>query len=142
MQKYRFFWAIVQVVLGLELLAIAWATWASLKTLVALLGASTDGQVVALQLSIVVVLLLGGIWLFATLRGALQRKPWVRASNFTIQILMLATATGILQGIIASKPYGFALLVLSLLGIVASAVLAKPEGPIVGGADGGRDDGA
>lgn len=127
--KLGVWWTLMQVVLGLEFLALAWLIWLNSAFFVSLLQAEqVPGSVIALQVSIVLALVAALIWVGLTFKGALRKNSWVRSSNLTIQILALAGATGVLQGIIGQKSAGVMLLIAALLGVLASLMLAqKPK---------------
>lgn len=57
--------------------------------------------------------------LFAAAIACLKHRAWTRGAILVWQILQFAIATSFLQGIEDWKPVGFALLILSVLGILA-----------------------
>lgn len=118
----------MQTVLLIELVGIVWAMWINVTQLVSLLGKNiSESGVFGLQLSIVLVLLLSFLWVFFSLKAAISKKDWVRSSNLTIQILVAATATGILQGIMSTKPVGLTLLACAIAGVIASLMIANSQ---------------
>lgn len=124
-KKLAALWFTMSIVLMLELLGVAWALLVNFLQVFDLLKIEQQAaEVIPLQISIVLMLLLSGLWLAITLRGAFLKKDWVRSSNLTIQVLVLAAATGILQGIIGTKPLGFALLICGIVGALMSILIA------------------
>ena len=123
-------WALMIVVLGIEALGVAWLTFN------ALLSVISDAQnplleeyrssVVAQGVGIVAMLILCTVWLAVTCVGAVRRRPWARASNLTVQVLVIAGATGVLQGIMGTPGLGVTLLVLGLVGLLGTW-LSRPQ---------------
>ena len=67
---------------------------------------------------------------FVPLIGALRGRGWARGSNLTLQLLLVAAASGILQGMLgagvpSASAIGWGLIVLAAAGILGS-VLARP----------------
>lgn len=85
------------------------------------------GMVTAQGLGIVALLAMGAVWVVITLIAAFRKRSWSRASNLTIQVLVLAGATGVLQGIMGSKPIGIILLIIAILGI-AGTLMTRDRG--------------
>lgn len=123
-------WALIIVVLGIEVLGIAWLAFE------ALLSVISDAQnplleeyrssVVAQGVGIVAMLVLCTLWLAVTCVGALRRRSWARASNLTVQVLVIAGATGVLQGIMGSTGLGVMMLALGLIGLLGTW-LSRPQ---------------
>ncbi|MBO1900826.1 hypothetical protein J4H92_02550 [Leucobacter weissii] len=79
------------------------------------------------RLSVFLALVIGWLWVCATLAGALRsRAPWSRGSAITIHVLLFAAGTGILQLSLADPRLGWVLVLMSLAGFFA-ALLAKPS---------------
>lgn len=126
--KQSVWWRVMQGALLIELVGIIWAVWINVRQLITLFGKNiTENGVFGLQLSIVLVLVLAALWVFFSLKAAIFRKDWVRSSNLTIQILVAATATGILQGIMSTKAVGLTLLVCAIAGVAASLMIASSQ---------------
>lgn len=123
-------WALMAVVLGIETLGLAWLAWGSLMSVISdgsnpLLG-EYRGTVIAQGVGIVIIVLVCAIWALVTTVGAFRRRTWARASNLTIQVLVIAAATGVLQGIIGTRGLGVALLALGVAGLLG-AWLTRPR---------------
>lgn len=123
-------WALTLLVLGVEVLGGVWFAW---KTLGEILRdrnnpelAEYISEVTTQGVSLLLVLLCGVGWITYTFIGALRKKPWSRASNLTVQVLVLAAATGIFQGIMGTFAVGVLLLCLSLAGI-AGSFMTRPQ---------------
>lgn len=85
------------------------------------------GTVTTQGVGIFVLLAIGAAWILFTLVAAFRKHSWSRASNLTIQVLVLAGATGVLQGIMGTKPIGIILLVIAILGI-AGTLMTRDRG--------------
>lgn len=118
-------WRLLCIVLGVQsVLAIALA-WIAVSGYLA----ATDDPF-ADRMSVLIVALASVVWVFATLVGALRGRGWARGSNLTLQLLLIAAASGILQGMLgagvpSASAIGWGLIVLAAAGILGS-VLARP----------------
>lgn len=81
-----------------------------------------------MTIGIIAVVALSVLWIIVTFLGALRRRPWARSSNLTIQVLVLAAATGVLQGIMGERWIGFVLLALAVLGLLATLMVRPAKG--------------
>lgn len=130
-KRIRRGWALMTIVLGIEIVGVGWIAWNAVLSVVRdmqnPLLEEYRSTVVAQGIGIVLVLILALIWVIVTLLGAFTQKPWARASNLTIQVLAVAAATGILQGIMGTQLLGIGLLVLGILGLVATLMSRPPS---------------
>lgn len=85
------------------------------------------GTVTAQGVGIFALLAIGAVWILVTLIAAFRKRSWSRASNLTIQVLVLAGATGVLQGIMGTTPIGIILLIIAVLGI-AGTLMTRDRG--------------
>lgn len=88
------------------------------------------GDPLADRLSVLIVAIVAVVWVFATLVGALRGRGWSRGANLTLQILVIAAASGILQGMLGagvpSAPViGWSLIVVAAAGAIGS-LMARP----------------
>lgn len=108
-----------------------------------------QSAIMPLWVSLVISLAVSCVWLGATLRGSVRAQGgWVRGSGVTIHVLMLAAATGVLQGILGSPALGGWMLALGIVGLLSAAfwrpktatgTTGEPSvtaGPEAAGADG------
>jgi hypothetical protein len=72
----------------------------------------------ASALAIVVMAALAAIWVTATAIGALRRRPWIRGSAVTWQLVQAAVAVGCFQGLYAEPWLGWALLIPAVAGVL------------------------
>lgn len=116
---------ILRVILVIEVLGGVILLW---NVVQAFLAASNEP--LGARVSLLLAVLVSWAWISITLWGALAlRASWVRGSAITLHVLMLAAATGVLQGILGEAMLlGSALLVLALVGFLG-AVLARPVAP-------------
>lgn len=84
-----------------------------------------------MTVGIIIVVVLGTVWVGMTLIAALRRRNWARGSNVTIQVLVFAGATGVLQGIMGEPRVGIVLLVLAVIGIIATLLTRPRRDPLV-----------
>jgi phosphatidylglycerophosphate synthase len=118
-------WRLLTGVLALQAigsLALAWVA------ITGFLGATNDPF--ADRMSVLIIAIAAVIWVIATLAGAVRGMGWARGSNLTLQILTIAAASGILQGMLGpevpSAPViGWGLIVLAIAGIFGS-LLSRP----------------
>lgn len=123
-------WVLVALVLAAESLLLVWATIGTLQ------GVITDAgnplleeyrpSVLSQGIAILLVMVLAALWLVITLVGAVRRRPWARASTLTAQVLVVAAATGVLQGIMGTPGLGATLLFLGILGL-AGVFMSRPR---------------
>ena len=123
-QRTSWGWALIVLVLGIETLGLLWLVWESVMSVVNdssnPLLADYRGEIIAQGVGITIVVAVGVLWTLFTAIAGLRRHGWARASNLTIQVLVIAAATGILQGIMGSPGLGVALLALGLSGLLGT----------------------
>lgn len=126
-------WALMILVLGIESLLMAWLVWGALSSVIRdsqnPLLAEYLSSVMSQGIAIVLILILTTAWVAGTCVGAVKRKSWARASNLTVQVLAIAAATGVIQGIIGPFALGVTLLTLGIAGLIGS-YLARPRTPV------------
>lgn len=122
-------WALIILVLAIEVIGVVWVTWNSLMSVIA------DAQNPALDeyrsmvttqgIALLLTMLLVSGWLLLTFIGAVKRRSWARSSHLTAQVLAIAAATGVFQGLLGDPLVGWALLGLGVLGLIAT-FLSRP----------------
>ena len=69
-----------------------------------------QAAIMPLWVSLIISLAVSGLWIGVTLLAAVRaQSAWVRGSGVTIHVLMLAAATGVLQGILGTPALGCSL---------------------------------
>lgn len=128
-RKQRIGWILMGLVLVSELAGGVWLSIAMVNAAVrerqAVAASAYATEASMMTFGIIAVVIMGTAWIAWTLVAAVRKRPWTRASNLTIQVLVFAGATGVLQGIIGDPRVGLALLVLAVCGAVAS-LLVRP----------------
>jgi hypothetical protein len=71
--------------------------------------------------------------LAAVLRGIWHRRAWVRAAGVVFQVLLFAVGVGALQGAFAQPEWGWALILVGVLGFVL--FVARPTAAWLSGRD-------
>ncbi|UOQ60582.1 hypothetical protein MUN76_00905 [Leucobacter rhizosphaerae] len=119
-------WTILRLVLVIEVVGGAILLWNVFQAFLA-----AGDEPLGARVSLLLAVLISWAWIAITLWGALAlRASWVRGSAITLHVLMLAAATGVLQGILGEAILlGWALLALALVGFLG-AVLARPVAPV------------
>ena len=78
--------------------------------------------ILPLWISLIISLAVSCVWIGVTLLAAVRaQSAWVRGSGVTIHVLMLAAATGVLQGILGTPKLGWWMLAFAIVGLLASA---------------------
>lgn len=118
-------WRLLCVVLGVQSVLALGLAWIAVS---GFLAATEDPF--ADRMSVLVVALVAVVWVFVTLIGALRGRGWARGSNLTLQLLLVAAASGILQGMLgagvpSASAIGWGLIVVAAAGVLGS-VLARP----------------
>ncbi|MDA3146118.1 hypothetical protein JSO19_01850 [Leucobacter sp. UCMA 4100] len=123
-------WALIIMVLAIEGLGVLWVTWNSI------VSAVTDAQNPALDanrsmvtvqgIALVLTMLIAALWIVITFVGSLRRRNWARSSHLTVQVLVVAAATGVLQGILGTPLIGWGLLLLGVAGL-AGVIMTLPD---------------
>lgn len=114
-------WTILIAILAIESIAgaalLSFTVWQLLQSTSDPLGD---------RVSVFIAVLLSWIWVLVTLlAGARRRIGWARSSALTIHVLLFAAATGVLQFGVAPALWGWALIVVAIVGFIA-ALLAQP----------------
>lgn len=115
-------WGLLLVVLGVEAFGGVLLIWLTIKQL---LRPSQDP--LTQSISIFLMVLVSVIWVVATLIAVTRKRAWARGSNLTLQILVLAAAIGVLQGILGTPLIGSLLLILAVVGIIGSLMIRPAD---------------
>lgn len=111
-------WGLLLIVLGIESFGGVLLVWLTLRQLL-----SPSQDLLTQSISIFLMVLVSVAWIMITFVAAVRKRTWARGSNLTLQILVLAAAVGVLQGILGTPLIGSLLLVLAVLGIIGSLLI-------------------
>lgn len=112
----------MSIVLSLELLGGLVLAWQTIS-----LTIRNTYEPLGQRVSLMLIVLVGVAWAGATLLASVRRRAWARASNLTLQVLLVAAAIGVLQGIIGEPLIGAFLLIVAVLGFIASLMVRPLE---------------
>ncbi|WP_022904218.1 hypothetical protein [Curtobacterium sp. B8] len=110
---------VLQVVLGLEFLALAAVTVWLLVELV-----TSPASSLASGIALTILTAIAALWLGSLFVGLRNRRPWVRSGIVVWQVLQGALAIGAFQGVFRVAWFGWLLLIPALLAI--TLVLSRP----------------
>ena len=110
---------VLQVVLGLEFLALAGVTVWLLVELV-----TSPATSLASGIALTILTAIAALWLGALSVGLRNRRPWVRSGIIVWQVMQGALAIGAFQGVFRVAWVGWVLLIPALLGL--TLVLSRP----------------
>ncbi|WP_058727245.1 hypothetical protein [Curtobacterium luteum] len=110
---------VLQVVLGLEFLALAGVTVWLLVELV-----TSPATSLASGIALTILTAIAALWLGALFVGLRNRRPWVRSGIIVWQVMQGALAIGAFQGVFRVAWFGWLLLIPALLAI--TLVLSRP----------------
>ncbi len=120
---------VLQVVLGLEFLALAGVTVWLLVELV-----TSPATSLASGIALTILTAIAALWLGSLFVGLRNRRSWVRSGIIVWQVLQGALAIGAFQGVFRVAWFGWLLLIPALLAITlvlsksVTAALVRPDG--------------